>query len=64
MTLISPHGADTLRPVIVDAARRAKLESEAETLPTMMRELARCRCQCSDDGGGILHPPDRLHESG
>ena len=30
MALISPHGADALRPVIVDAARRAELEGEVE----------------------------------
>ena len=63
MALIAPHGADALRPVIVGAARRAELETEAETLPYHHGELG-CRGQCSDDGGGILHPPDRLHESG
>ena len=40
MALISPHGADALRPVIVDAARRAELEIEAETLPTLMASSA------------------------
>ena len=40
MALISPHGADALRPLIVDAARRAELEIEAETLPTIMASSA------------------------
>ena len=40
MALISPHGADALRPLIVDAARRTELESEAKTLPKMMASSA------------------------
>lgn len=33
---LPPHGAETLRPLIVDAARRAALESEARTLRPVM----------------------------
>ena len=34
MALIAPHGADELRPLIVDDTRRAELEAEALTLPS------------------------------
>ena len=36
MALIAPHGADELRPLIVDDKRRAELEAEALTLPSLM----------------------------
>ncbi len=36
MALIAPHGASELRPLIVNDARRAELEAEALTLPSMM----------------------------
>ena len=36
MALIAPHGADELRPLIVDDARRGELEAEALTLPSLM----------------------------
>ena len=36
MALIPPHGADELRPLIVDDARRGELEAEALTLPSLM----------------------------
>ena len=36
MALIAPHGADELRPLIVDDTRRAELEAEALTLPSLM----------------------------
>ena len=36
MALIAPHGADELRPLIVDDARRSELEAEALTLPSLM----------------------------
>jgi len=40
MALITPHGADQLKPLIVDAARRAELEAEALALPTLMMSSA------------------------
>ena len=36
MALIAPHGAEELRPLIVDDARRDELEAEALTLPSLM----------------------------
>ena len=36
MALIAPHGADELRPLIVDDARRGELEAEALTLPSLV----------------------------
>ena len=36
MALIAPHGADELRPLIVDDARRGELEAEALTLSSLM----------------------------
>ena len=40
MALIAPHGADELRPLIVDDARRGELEAEALTLPSLMMSSA------------------------
>ena len=40
MALIAPHGADELRPLIVDDARRGELEAEALTLPSLMLSSA------------------------
>jgi len=40
MALIAPHGADQLKPLIVDDARRAELEAEARTLPALMMSSA------------------------
>ena len=40
MTLIAPHGADELRPLIVDDTRREELEAEALTLPSLMMSSA------------------------
>ena len=36
MALIAPLGADELRPLIVDDARRGELEAEALTLPSLV----------------------------
>ena len=40
MALIAPHGADKLRPLIVDDARRGELEAEALALPSLMMNSA------------------------
>lgn len=40
MTLIAPHGADQLNPLIVDEARRAELAAEAATLPSLIMSSA------------------------
>ena len=40
MALIAPHGADELRPLIVDDARCGELEAEALTLPSLMLSSA------------------------
>ena len=40
MALIAPHGANALRPLIADDARRAELEAEALTLPSLMLSSA------------------------
>ena len=40
MALIAPHGADQLKPLIVNDARRAELAAEALTLPSLMRSSA------------------------
>ena len=40
MALIAPHGADALRPLIVADTRRAELEAEALTLPSLMLSSA------------------------
>ena len=40
MVLITPHGADELRPLIVDDARRGELEAEALTLPSLVMSSA------------------------
>ena len=40
MALIAPHGADELRPLIVDDARRGELEAEALTLPSLVMSSA------------------------
>ena len=40
MALIAPHGADELRPLIADDARRGELEAEALTLPSLVMSSA------------------------
>lgn len=40
MALIAPLGADELRPLIVDDARRGELEAEALTLPSLVMSSA------------------------
>lgn len=40
MALIAPHGADQLKPLIVNDARRAELAAEALTLPSLMMSSA------------------------
>ena len=40
MALIASHGADELRPLIVDDARRGELEAEALTLPALTMSSA------------------------
>ena len=40
MPLIAPHGADELRPLIVDDVRRGELEAEVLTLPSLTMSSA------------------------
>ena len=40
MPLIAPHGADELRPLIVDDVRRGELKAEVLTLPSLMMSSA------------------------
>jgi sulfate adenylyltransferase len=62
MALIAPHGADELRPLIVDDTRRAELEAEALTLPSLMVSSA-AAANAVMMGAGYFTPLSRLHES-
>ena len=62
MALIAPHGASELRPLIVNDARRAELEAEALTLPSMMVSSA-AAANAVMMGAGYFTPLSGLHES-
>lgn len=54
--MIRPHGSDTLTPLLVtDATERARLQSEAETLPSMLLSSA-AAANAVMLGGGYFTP--------
>ena len=64
MTMIKPHGSDTLNPLYVaDEAKRAELLEGSRRAAEAARLLPGGR-QRGHDGQRVLQPADRLHEPG